>query len=102
MYALTKVLLKYNYIKEEIEEAVYIEENNNYGYAVACMHVHVHVAHACGICAPACMHAAFVHICWCMCSCMACSSHALTSIKCFITLKRIHYFIAAKQDLRRC
>ena len=49
-----------------------MEENNNYGYVVACMHEHVHV----------CMHAVFVylHACMqylctfsvCICACMAC------------------------------
>ena len=36
-----------------------MEENNNYGYAVACMHAHV------------CMHAAFVHL-------HACTQHLHT------------------------
>ena len=43
---------------------------------------------------------ACAHICWCararVCVCVrACMYAHVTSIKCFLTLKRIHYFIAS-------
>ena len=59
---------------------------------IACMHAITHewqglqFTHACA------------HVCWCVCVCVCvcvCMHAHVTSIKCFLTLKCIDYFIAA-------
>ena len=42
-----------------------------------------------------CMHTSMARLCVCACACALVHMHAVTSIKCFLTLKLIHYFIAS-------
>ena len=51
------------------------------------MHAHMFV----GVC---------VHVCVCVCVCTCMHAH-IKSIKCFLTLKCIHYFFQKRQDLSK-
>ena len=95
--ALTNVLiktLKYNYMKEEIGEALHGRK-----WIYSCLHACACAcAHACGICA--CTQHLLVYVCLhgMPISCLL----VVCIYKMFHHMKRVHYFIATKQDLRRC
>ena len=59
-----------------------MEENNNYGYAVACMHAHVHMR----------MHAAFVHL-------HACTQHLHTFAGVCVLAWHAHLMLACSLHL---